>query len=98
MRASEVRDTGATIESIIGDPKQLDAELQSFRKDTGMLSSRRAMLLQKYPKRWVVIYNGKVHADARSFNEAIASADRLGLPRERVIIQFVDKNVRRMIL
>ena len=87
-----------TIEQIIGDPKQLDAELQEFRKDSKLLSSRRAKLLSKYPKRWVAIYRGIVQADARSLNEVLSKIDDLGLPRDKVIVRYVDKDIRKMIL
>ena|SRR5437879_3280235 len=86
------------IDEMIGDPKRLDTEMQDYRKDISILSSQRAMLLQKYPKRWVAIYKGKVQADAQSFDEILANVDELGLPRDSVVIRFVDKNHRRMIL
>ncbi len=88
----------ATIEEIIGDPRKLDAELQGFRKDSEILSSRKADLMDKYLKKWVAIYDGKVHANAPSLNAALREVDRLGLPRENIVVRFVDKNVRRMIL
>lgn len=88
----------STIEEIIGDPKRLDAELQNFRKDTQILSSRRANLIKKYQKKWVAIYEGKVQASAPSINSVLQAVDKLGLPRENIVVRFVDKNVRRMIL
>ena len=87
-----------TIEDLIGDPQRVDAELQKFRKDTQILSSKRGKLIEKYPKRWVAIYNGKVQADARSLNQVLAKLDQLQLPRESVVVRYVDRNLRRMIL
>ena len=87
-----------TLAEIIGDPKRLDAELQQFRKDSKLLSSKRMNLLAKYPKRWVAIYDGQVRADAPSLNELLVRVDALTLPRERVVVRYVDRNLRRMIL
>ena len=87
-----------TIQEIIGDPKQLDAELQRFRKDSKVLSSRRANLTAKYAKKWVAIYDGRVRASAPSLNSVLAEVEKLGLPRESVVVRYVDKNIRRMIL
>lgn len=87
-----------TVAEIIGDPKQVDAELQAFRRDSKILSSRRARLIEKYPKKWVAIYDGKVQASALSLNSVLASVDKLGLPRESVVVRYVDRNLRRMIL
>ena len=86
----------ATIEQIIGDPKKLDEELQEFREDAKVLST--PGLIDKYPKRWIAIYEGEVRAEARSINEVLNSADKQGLPRESVIIQYVDRTPRTMIL
>jgi len=87
-----------TIEQLIGDPKKLDAELEEFRKSAKLLSSKRAHLIVKYPKRWVAIYGGRVRADARSLNQILSKIDELGMPREHVIVRYIDKNLRRMIL
>ena len=87
----------AAIEKIIGDPSQIDLELQEFRRDTNLLSSQ-ADYIDKYPKRWIAIYNGTVQADARSLKEVLAAIDILKLPRERVIVRYVDRNLRAMIL
>src|SRR5437660_11222961 len=85
-------------EMIGGDPKQVAAELEDYGKDIRILSCQWAMLLKKYPKRWIAIYKGKVQADAPGFDEILVSVDKLGIPRDGVVIRFVDKNVRRMIL
>ena len=87
-----------TILDIIGDPRRVDAELQKFRKDTLVLSSKKANLLARYSKRWVAVYDGKVQADARSVKQLLADIDTLQLPREAVVIRYIDRNVRRMIL
>lgn len=87
-----------TLAELIGDPKRVDAELQKFRKDSRLLSSRRVNLIEKYPKRWIVIYDGEVRADARSLNQLLTKVDELNLPREEAVIRYVDRNLRRMIL
>ena len=87
-----------TLVEIIGDPKRLDAELQKFRKDTKLLSSKRTNLIAKYPKRWVAIYDGQIQADARTLKQVLTKVDELSLPREGVVVRYVDRNFRRMIL
>lgn len=97
MTTPNQRLTGAEIEAIIGDPKQVDAELQKYRKDTRVLS-RRLNLVSKYPKRWIAVYDGEVRADSLDLNQLMDKIDDLGLPRDRVVVRFVDRNLRRMIL
>ena len=89
---------GPTLADIIGDPKRVDAELQRFRKDARLLSSKRMNLRARYPQRWVVLYDGQVRADAETLKQALARADELHLPREQTVIRYVDRDVRRMIL
>ena len=87
-----------TIEQIIGDPKRLDAELQEFRRNAKVLSSKRAHLIAKYAKRWIAIYDHQVKADGSSLNQLLAKLDQLQVPRDRVVVRYIDKNLRRMIL
>ena len=87
-----------TIEQIIGDPKRLDAELREFSRNAKVLSSRKTHLIGKYAKRWIAIYDCQVKADASSLNQLLAKVDELQVPRDRVVIRYVDKNMRRMIL
>ena len=88
----------AAILEMIGDPRRLDADLQRFRKDTKLLSSKRMNFIAKYPKRWIAIYDGKVQADERSLKQLLVKVDELNLPREEVVVRYVDRNLRRMIL
>lgn len=87
-----------TVEDIIGDPARLDMELQAFRKDTDLLSSEKGRLITKYSKRWIAIYDGEVRADAQNLNEILDEVDVLQLPRNSVVIRYIDRNVKRMIL
>jgi hypothetical protein len=87
-----------TIEQIIGDPKRLDTELQEFRRSAKLLSSRRVDLIAKYAKRWIAIYDRQVRADGSSLNQLLAKVDQLQVPRDRVVIRYIDRNLRRMIL
>jgi len=90
--------TELAIHEIIGDPKQVDADLLEFCKNTRLLSSRRARLIERYPKRWIAIFGRKVKADAPSLSQVLAKVDKLQIPRSSVVIRYIDKNQRRMIL
>ena len=88
----------ANVLEIIGDPRRLDSDLRKFQQDAKLLSSKRVNLLAKYPKRWIALYGGQVRADAPSLERVLAEVDELSLPREEVVIRYVDRNLRRMIL
>jgi hypothetical protein len=88
----------ADIIKLIGDPARLDAELPEFSRDTRVLSSKRAKLVETYAQRWVAIYQGEVKADDDDLNHLLEKADKLGLPRDKVVMRYIDRNVKRMIL
>lgn len=83
---------------IIGSPAEVDRELREFERSASVLSSRRARLIKHYPRRWVAVYQGKVMADAPTFVSILEQIDKEKLPREQVIVRFIDKSERAMIL
>ena len=82
----------------LGNPSRIDKELHSFRKSAMVLSSQHPRLINRYPKRWVAVYNGKIIAVGRTLGATLRLADRRGIPREHVIVRYIDKNQRTMIL
>lgn len=77
---------------VLSDPIKIDRELQQFRKSAETLSSSQSRMVDTYPKEWVVLYNGKVEVHEKDFNDALVAAEKLGLPRENIIIRFIEKN------
>lgn len=86
------------MKQILGDANKIDRELQQFRMSAESLSSSQPRMIEQYPKQWVVLYKGEVRASASTFDAALATATELGLPRENIIVRFIDKNQRTMIL
>jgi len=82
----------------LGDPKDVDRDLRSFRRSAQVLSSNRPRLIDRYPKQWVALYRGRVRASGGTFSSVIAEVDKKRLPREHVIVRFIDRNQRTMIL
>jgi hypothetical protein len=88
----------ADLRSLIGDPQQVANDLRRFRRTTRVLSSDRPRLIAEYPKRWVALYDGEVAATSRTFTSLLKSLDRKHLPREHVVIRYIDEDERIMIL
>lgn len=82
----------------LGNPADIDRELQSFRRGVKVLSSKHPRMINRYPKQWVAVYKGKVEAHGRTFQSVLQQIDQTGLPREHVIVRYIDKNQRTMIL
>ena len=82
----------------LGNPADIDRELQSFRKSARVLSSHHPRFIDRYQKRWVAVYDGKTRAQGRTLQSTLREIDRKGLPREHVIVRYIDRNQRTMIL
>jgi hypothetical protein len=83
---------------LIGDPKRVHKELAAFRRTARKLSSAHPRMIDKYARQWVALYQGKVAATARTLDGVIAAVRAKGLPRSRVVIRFIEKTHRTMIL
>lgn len=83
---------------LLGDPRSVDSELQLFRKATRVLSSNRPRLIDHYQKQWVAVHQGKVAAQGKTLQSLLTQVDKLGVPRGHVIVRFIDRTQRTMIL
>lgn len=82
----------------IGDPAKVDREIQQFRKTTMVLSAKQPRLIEQYPKQWIAIHEGKVKVRARTFQSLMTQVDKMKFPREHLVVRFIDKTKRTMIL
>jgi len=82
----------------LGSPKDVDRELQSFRRAARVLSSNHPRLIDLYPKQWVAVHRGKVRASGKTFRSVMTRVDEKGLPRDSIIVRYIDRNHRTMIL
>ena len=82
----------------LGNPSDIDKELKSFRRSAKALSSKHPRLIDLYPKQWVAVYQGKVSAHGKTFQSVLQQIDLNKLPREQIIMRYIDKNQRTMIL
>ncbi|MCY3656533.1 MAG: hypothetical protein F4Z08_07875 [Chloroflexi bacterium] len=82
----------------LGPLDELREDLASFRRSARTFSSDRPRLIDEYRQQWVAVLDGEVVAHADSFPAVIDAVDQRQLPRSRVLVRFVDENVRTMIL
>ncbi len=83
----------------LGDPAELARrELQRFGRSARVLTTQYPRLIAHYPNEWIALYDGAVRAHGGSYQAVLDQVDRAGLPREHVMIQFIDTSPRSMIL
>lgn len=83
---------------LIGDPHEVDRELRSFRRTARILSSDHPRLIDKYSGQWIAAYDGKVRAFGRTLHSVLSKVEKQGIPKRQVIVRYIDKNQRTMIL
>ena len=83
---------------LLGDPGQVAADLERFRKSEQALSSRYPRLVDSYAKQWVAVHNGKVRAHAKTLDALLTQVDKKKLPRGKLIVRYIAKSQRTMIL
>ena len=76
----------------------MDRELRKFSRAARVLSSDHPSLINEHPNEWVGIYDGKVHASAKSFRALVAKLKKQGVPPNEAIIRYVDTSGRKLIL
>ncbi|HEX9728434.1 MAG TPA: hypothetical protein VGA37_08025 [Gemmatimonadales bacterium] len=88
----------ARVLALVGDPHVVDQDLQEFSKSANFLSSERSEIIKKYPKQWIALLAGEVRAQADSLPELIREVELLGLPKSKLIIRYIDRPRRALIL
>ena len=83
---------------ILGDPAEIDRSLTAFSKSAQVLSAEHPRMIEKYPKQWVAIYEGEVRARGSTFLGLMSQADKEGLPRNELVVRYIDRNQRTMVL
>jgi hypothetical protein len=86
------------LERLIGDPRKVDRELAKFRETTKLLSADRPRLIDQYSKQWVALCDNQVRASAPTLEELMAEVDRQGLQRRQLIVRYIDRELRTMVL
>lgn len=84
--------------AIVDHPQEVAHGLQRFRRSARFLSSRRAHLVRRYPMEWVAVYESKVKAHALTLPSLLEEVERQNLPKQHVVIEFLDTTERPLIL
>ena len=82
----------------IGDPQRVWEDLRAYAESVRVLSYADTQLLNDYPQQWVAIHDGRVASHGGSLEEVIGELEASGVPRDRVIIRYMDREPRTLIL
>jgi hypothetical protein len=93
-----INDVSKDIIDHIGDPDQLARDLDDYRKAAQSLSKSCPSLLEQYPEQWVAFYDGRVQAHDSNLESVMSQVDEKKLPRQHVLVRFIHREQRTVIL
>lgn len=83
---------------LFGDPSEVAGRLRDFRKSANVLSSSHPHLIDEYPQEWVAVHDGIVRAHSKDFRTLLRLIDEAGISRHEVIVRFIERNHRALIV
>ena len=83
---------------LFGDPEEVTERLRIFSDSARVFSSDHPRLIDAYPGQWVAVYRGEVRAHSEDFTDLLKQVDELELSRAQVMVRFIDKNQRALII
>ncbi len=90
--------TEAFVRKHIGDPAEIAKRAARLQEAAKALSSSTPRLIDRYAKRWVAVDSGEVVASAATFSALQAAVLKKDLPRDRIVVRYIDRQRRTMIL
>ena len=85
------------IASIIGDPRKVGAELQSFRETARHLSDD-PTIAERFKGQWIGVHGGQVQSYGDTVDKVLHQLDVAGYARSQVIVRYIHKEPRILIL
>lgn len=82
----------------IGNPQRVWEDLQAYAGSVQVLSDADTQLFNDYPQQWVAVHDGKVVSHGDSLEEVIEELEATGVPRDSVIVRYMDREPRTLIL
>jgi hypothetical protein len=68
---------------------QVQEELERHRRDAEYFQEHRQELLDRYPDRWVAVYNQQVVGAAKYHKSLLRQLERKGVPRGRAFLDYL---------
>ena len=79
-------------------PDEAVRSLREFERSARALSSNQPRLIDEYPDQWVAVADGTVIVHEKSLDEVLWKVDKKGFRRSEVIVRFLERTQRTVIL
>ena len=79
-------------------PNAVSRSLRAFQRSERALSNEHSRLINEYLDQWVAVANRTVIAHGESLEQVLADVDATDTPRANVIVRFIERVQRRLVL
>lgn len=91
--------TADEVLDLLGKPAvDVANEMQTFSKTARALSSEHLRLIDQHPQQWVGLYDGEVKVFGKTLKSVMAQLEERGYPKAEVVVRFIDRERRMLIL
>lgn len=73
----------------VGGLAEFKRKRDQFSRDLAFIDENRGKLLQDYGEKWVAVYECKVVAHGKDYNNVLSQLERNGLPVEQIPIRLL---------
>lgn len=81
-----------------GTAAEIARDLSEYSDAAQVFSAKHPRLIDDHPLQWVGVYQGKVAASGKNLKSLMSHLEKAGIPPERTIVRFIDKEERTLIL
>ena len=79
-------------------PDNAARSLREFQRSAHVLSSNQPGLIDEYPDQWIAVSDGTVVAHGENLNNVLRQVDKKDVRRSDVIVRFIERTQRTLIL
>ena len=79
-------------------PETAARSLREFQRSERVLSSNQPRLIDEYPDQWIAVSDGTVVAHGHRLDKVLRQIDQKGIHRFEVIVRFMERTQRTLIL
>lgn len=79
-------------------PSKMAKSLRTFQQSARVFSDNYPRLIDKYPDQWVAVADSAVVASGDSLKQVLTQIDDQDIPRTDVIVRFIERTQRTLIL
>jgi hypothetical protein len=76
----------------VGGVEEFRRKREEFRRDLAFIEENKETLLKDYNESWVAVYNSKVVAHGKDYDNVLSELERKGMPVDQIPIRYLSEH------